>query len=386
MTKHRKRGTLAAITLAAAAVASAAAFAHGSGSGGAPSGPSSSQSAYVVPIQPALITEALLTTGDSVNNKPDGVTPYRMAGIPDGLGAFDNGNGTFTVLMNHELGRTSGVVRAHGAQGRLRLQVDDRKDTLERDQRRGLDPDASCSGTAPPTRPGTTAFTRLCSATCRRMRRSTTRRPARATTAASSWTARRRATRAARSRTRMDGTSWELPALGRFVLGERGREPERGRQDRRRRARRLDAGPGVRLRRHRRARPASPVDEAGLTNGKLFGIKVAGLATETNVDRHPAGHALRPRRPRRPYELDGRPARDRQRTRPASRGSTARGRRRGIPSNPNDFYFVTTNAFNAPSRLWRLTFADPRQPGGRRHDRDGRSTAPRASRCSTTSR
>lgn len=40
-----------------------------------------------------------------------------MVGIPDGLGAFDNGDGTFTVLMNHELGQTAGVVRAHGAIG-----------------------------------------------------------------------------------------------------------------------------------------------------------------------------------------------------------------------------------------------------------------------------
>src|SRR6266508_3503719 len=56
------------------------------------------------------------TVGDSVNAKPDG-SPYRMVGIPDGLGAFDNGDGTFTVLMNHELGSSSGIVRAHGARG-----------------------------------------------------------------------------------------------------------------------------------------------------------------------------------------------------------------------------------------------------------------------------
>src|SRR4051812_17824263 len=45
-----------------------------------------------------------------------------MVGIPDGLGAFDNGDGTFTVLMNQEIGTTSagvplGVVRDHGAAG-----------------------------------------------------------------------------------------------------------------------------------------------------------------------------------------------------------------------------------------------------------------------------
>ena len=58
--------------------------------------------------------ESLLTTGDSVGG-------YKMVGIPDGLGAFDNGDGTFTVLMNHELSNSNpalaGVVRAHGANG-----------------------------------------------------------------------------------------------------------------------------------------------------------------------------------------------------------------------------------------------------------------------------
>jgi MYXO-CTERM domain-containing protein len=42
---------------------------------------------------------------------------YRLAGIPDGMGAYDNGNGTFTLLVNHELGATSGIARAHGASG-----------------------------------------------------------------------------------------------------------------------------------------------------------------------------------------------------------------------------------------------------------------------------
>src|SRR5919197_678252 len=69
-------------------------------------GPSSSQSPYIVQSQPGVVTKAVLTVGDSVNLKPDGLTPYRMVGIPDGLGAFDNGDGTFTVLMNHEIPNT----------------------------------------------------------------------------------------------------------------------------------------------------------------------------------------------------------------------------------------------------------------------------------------
>ena len=107
-----KRMRILALGVLAAAVAAAAAFA----SQGAQTGPSSSASPYALGSEPGVVTKSILTVGDSVNLKPDG-TPYRMVGIPDGLGAFDNGNGTFTLLMNHELGSTQGIVRAHGARG-----------------------------------------------------------------------------------------------------------------------------------------------------------------------------------------------------------------------------------------------------------------------------
>src|SRR4029453_5362890 len=58
-------------------------------------GPSSSQSPYLLRTRPGVVTVSLLTVGDSVNLKPDGMTPYRMVGIPDALGAYDNGDGTF---------------------------------------------------------------------------------------------------------------------------------------------------------------------------------------------------------------------------------------------------------------------------------------------------
>src|SRR5262245_59902931 len=58
---------------------------------------------YLVAVAPSVEITPLITVGDSVNNKPDGFTPYRAVGIMDGLGAFDNGDGTFTVLMNHEI-------------------------------------------------------------------------------------------------------------------------------------------------------------------------------------------------------------------------------------------------------------------------------------------
>ena len=79
-------------------------------------GPSSSQTSYLTPTAPGWSATSLLTVGDAIGG-------YLMAGIPDGLGAYDNGNGTMTVLANHEIGNdfTTGVlkgaVRAHGAAG-----------------------------------------------------------------------------------------------------------------------------------------------------------------------------------------------------------------------------------------------------------------------------
>src|SRR5262245_12367578 len=75
---------------------------------GAEQGPSSSQSPFLVRATPGVVTKSILSTGDSVGG-------YRMAGIPDGLGAYDNGDGTFTVLMNHEHNNAEGVAHTHNA-------------------------------------------------------------------------------------------------------------------------------------------------------------------------------------------------------------------------------------------------------------------------------
>ena len=79
-------------------------------------GPSSSQTPYLTPTAPGWSATSLLTVGDAIGG-------YLMIGIPDGLGAYSNGDGTMTVLANHEIGNdfTTGVLkgtaRAHGAAG-----------------------------------------------------------------------------------------------------------------------------------------------------------------------------------------------------------------------------------------------------------------------------
>jgi len=57
-------------------------------------GPSTGVAPYLQPMVPGVKITSILTTGEFVG-------AYKMGGIPDGLGAYDNGNGTFTVLMNH---------------------------------------------------------------------------------------------------------------------------------------------------------------------------------------------------------------------------------------------------------------------------------------------
>src|SRR5688572_8670756 len=72
---------------------------------------------YLVPTAPGVEIKPLITVGDSVRETGSRRGTYPMVGIPDGLGAYDNGDGTFTVLMNHELRPDCGAVRDHGSKG-----------------------------------------------------------------------------------------------------------------------------------------------------------------------------------------------------------------------------------------------------------------------------
>ena len=80
----------------------------------AATGPSSSHDPYLTPRMSGVDFTSILTVGDSVNDKSDG-TPYVMVGLADGLGAYDNKDGTFTILVNHELKNTQGIPREHNS-------------------------------------------------------------------------------------------------------------------------------------------------------------------------------------------------------------------------------------------------------------------------------
>ena len=75
-------------------------------------GPSTQIDPYLVASQPNVRFTSIIASGEAL---PGGGGLF--GGIPDGIGAYDNGNGTITVLVNHELSGTVGVPRDHGGTG-----------------------------------------------------------------------------------------------------------------------------------------------------------------------------------------------------------------------------------------------------------------------------
>lgn len=98
-------------------------------------GPSSSRSPYLLPSAPnASVVRgvtSIVTSTDLVPLTGSPGSSYEMAGIFDGLGAYDNGNGTVTVIANHEISTGGGVIRRHGASGAFVSETIVDKNTLQ---------------------------------------------------------------------------------------------------------------------------------------------------------------------------------------------------------------------------------------------------------------
>jgi hypothetical protein len=342
--KTRRFGVLAAAA-AVAAVGATAAFAD------AISSPSSSQSPYVLRSESGVVTKSILTVGDSVNNKPDG-TPYRMVGIPDGLGAFDNGNGTFTLLMNHELPGTSGIVRSHGSAGSFVSKWTIRKDTLQVLHGEDLIKNVVLDGTTLP-------ISRLCSADLAPINTYYDAASGKGYSGRLFMNGEESGQEGRAFAHAMDGTSWELPALGKYNWENSLTRPDSG--DNTIHIGIADETPGqVYFYLGHKQTTGNAVEKAGLTNGDLYGIKVTGFPLEP-AGGIPSGTSftlanLGSQNGKTGLQLE---------TQSDAGGVTEFLRPEDgawDPTNPNHFYFVTTNAFTAPSRLWRLNFVDPSNP------------------------
>ncbi len=339
-------------------------------------GPSSSQPAYIVGVERGVMTRSILTVGDS----PAG-SNYRMVGIPDGLGAFDNNNGTFTLVANHELNPDEGVVRAHGATGSfISKWIINKKDLRAlsgEDLIQNVITWDPVSGTYnPPAQ--SVGFNRFCSADLPPISAfySKDERHGESAQAASD----KHGDRGIGYRGRifmngeesgaegrafahlMDSTSYELPRLGKFSHEHSVANPDAGRYtvvagtD--------DSGTGqIYIYVGEKTRSDNPVEAAGLTNGQLYGVKVEGLIQENDSTppiskgsfslfslgdvSNMSGAELEATSVQNQVTAFNRP----------EDGAWD-------PTHPNDFYFVTTASFTGKSRLWRLHFKDRKNPAG----------------------
>jgi hypothetical protein len=259
-------------------------------SGAVVQGPSTGSTPYAVPVDPRVTTYSIATV-DNTGANPDDVFPktgggsYGMTGIPDGLGAFDNGDRTFTVLMNHELGNTAGTVRAHGSIGAFVSQWVINKDTLAVVSAKDMINSVVTwnTGTSTYNAPGTTAFGRLCSAdlpavtafsngplgTTERIFMSGEENGTEGRAFAHIVTGSNA------------GVSYELPRLGKFSWENAVASPY---QQNKTIVMGLDdqsgTNQGVYMYVGTKTNTGSEIDKAGLTNGLLYGIKIDDLAPQ----------------------------------------------------------------------------------------------------------
>jgi hypothetical protein len=339
-----KRGKIA---LAVAAVAVAATAAGVALAAATSTGPSSSESPYVVPTAPGVETKSIITVGDAADNG------YRMAGIPDGLGAFDNYDGTFTLLMNHELRAGAGAVRAHGSNGAFVS-----KWTIDKQSLRVLKGEdlikkvmlwSGASYTA-----GTTSFSRFCSADLPFPTALYNPRTGNGYAGRLYLNGEETGREGRAFAHELNGTSWELPYLGNAAWENIVANPATGDQT-------VVVGMSditynqVYVYIGTKQRTGNPVEQAGLAGGKLYAIKVVGYPTEpaTGI---PSGTRFELVPIASPETKTGAQIE----TEARAQGATDFNRPEDgswDPRDPRAFYWVTTASYAGMSRLWRLNFS-----------------------------
>lgn len=332
----------------------------------------SSQAPYITPVVPgsgASFT-AIITAGDVA---PNG---YKMVGVPDGLGAFDNNDGTFTVVMNHELGNTSGVVRAHGSTGAFVSKWIINKSDLSIVSGADLiqtiklwNPATSSyityNGAFPTT---AAALARFCSADLPAVSAYYNELTGKGTMARIFMNGEENGNEGrgfAHIITGPEaGTSYELPSLGKFSWENALANPESS--DKTIVAGTDDATPGqVYFYVGNKTTTGNEIEKAGLSDGTVYSVAVSGLLVETSAGVPAANTAFSMVTLGNVKNMTGTTLN----TNSNNGGVTNFLRPEDgawDPSNHNDFYFATTNAFGSPSRLWKLHFnnLDSIQNGG----------------------
>lgn len=321
-------------------------------------GPSSTQSSYVLPAISGYKTTAIISAPDMVNG-------YRMCGTPDGLGAFDNGDGTFTLLVNHEFANTAGIARAHGSTGAFVSKWIIKKSDLSVVSGSDLIKNVKLWNgksfdTYNATNPNNNArFFRFCSADLPAVSAFYNEASGKGTKERIFMNGEESGTEGrafAHIVTGVEaGTSYELPYLGKFSWENAIANPATG--DLTVVAGTDDATTGGQVYFYIGSKSSSgnDIERAGLSNGKVYSIKIEGLSQEVSASIPKAGTSFTLIDLGRADTING----NTLNTRTINSGATSFLRPEDCtwdPAHPQDFYFVTTNAFDAPSRLWQVHF------------------------------
>jgi secreted PhoX family phosphatase len=344
-----KRGALILAALAAGVLTSIAGAAPGGSAG-----PSSSQDPYLVRSQPGVVFKSILTTGDSVGS-------YRMVGIPDGLGAFDNGNGTFTLLMNHELGNTSGVARAHGGTGAFVSKWVINQDDLAVVSGQDLIQHVNLWNGTAYVETANVTFNRFCSADLPPVSALYNAATGKGYNGRLFVDGEEGGTGRGFAHT-LDGTSYETPWFGKMAFENS--LANSGTGDRTIVVSQDDQGGDrgqVYIYAGDKRSTGNPVEKAGFTGGTLYGVKVNGFAFENAATGIPSGTRFGV------YSFGDASAKSVATLENESNANSVTQFQRPEdgawdPDNANVYYFVTTDQFPGVSRLWRLTFDNAAHP------------------------
>ena len=326
-------------------------------------GPSTLTTPYLQPLGEDSKFTSILSAGEAVGS-------YTMAGIPDGLGAFDNGDNTFTLLMNHEFGPTLGVARAHGQKGAFVSKWIINKDDLsvvsgaDLIQNVKLWNGSGYTNYSATNTSSLTAFGRFCAAdlpVTSAFYNSATGLGTQAKIFMNGEENGDEGRAFANIASGIDaGTTYELPRLGKYSYENAVACPSSG--DKTVVIGLDDSTPGqVYVYIGNKTNTGTEVDKAGLTNGALYGIKVNGMTAESSLST-PSANTL--------FTLESLGNTEAMTGATLNTTSSTAGITEFLrpedgawdPSNVQDFYFATTNSITSPSRLWKLHFTDISNP------------------------
>ena len=334
-------------------------------------GSSSSQTPYLLSSDSHVYTESLLTTGDSVGG-------YKMVGIPDGLGAFDNGDGTFTVLMNQEIGAGLGAVRAHGANGAFVSEWVFDKTTLQVLSGKDLMHDVWLYDTATQSyvdhnaANGPVSFSRFCSADLADQSAFYNASTGLGFSGGRLFLDGEESGVEGKAIAHvvggnLDGNSYELAWLGNMSYENLVANAHTGNKTV---VAMMDDGQNGQVYFYAGDKQATgnAIDQAGLTGGHLLGVHVTefeGAANNAPSNTAPLGVDERSTFTMVDLgDVSGLTGAQIDAASEAAGVTTFLRPEDGAwdTLNPNRFYFVTTNAFSAPSQLWALDFNDASNP------------------------